>query len=97
MTEDLLRRHVGPVLAVGPGAPDDYELSDNLLVAVDSHSLRTSLLDVARAWMTTFGGTVELFEAMTRPSAVGSDPGKSRVASRAGSHPLRTGIGGRIA
>ena len=69
MTEDLLRRHVGPVLAVGPGVPDDYELADNLLVAVDSHSLRTSLLDVAKAWLTTFGGTVELFEAMTRSSA----------------------------
>jgi nucleotide-binding universal stress UspA family protein len=69
MTEDLLRRHVGPVLAVGPGVPDDYEVGGKLLVAVDSHSLRTALLDVARAWLTTFGGTVELFEAVTRSSA----------------------------
>ena len=65
MTEDLLRRHVARVLAVGPGVPDDYELDDNLLVAVDGHRW-TALLDVAKAWLKTFGGTVELFEAMTR-------------------------------
>ena len=71
MTEDLLRRHVGPVLAIGPGVPEDYEWADNLLVGVDSHASRSVLLDVARAWLTTFGGSVELFEAVarSRPSA----------------------------
>jgi nucleotide-binding universal stress UspA family protein len=66
MTEDLLSRHAGPVLAVGPHVPDAYELSDNLIVAIDEFSIGTSLLDSARAWQETFGGTVELFEAVTR-------------------------------
>ena len=68
-TEDLLRRHVGPVLAIGPGVPEDYKPGDSLVVGVDAHAARSSLLDVARSWLTTFGGSVELFEAITRTSA----------------------------
>ncbi len=69
MTEDLLRRHVGPMLAIGPDVPDEYELADKLVVGIDESSLRTSLLDVSIEWQTTFGGTVELFEAITLGSA----------------------------
>ena len=69
MTEELLRRHVGPMLAIGPDVPDEYELGDKLLVAIDESSLRTSLLDVSLHWQTTFGGTLELFEAITLGSA----------------------------
>jgi nucleotide-binding universal stress UspA family protein len=68
MTEDLLARHVGPMLAVGPHVPDAYELSDNLIVAIDEFSIGTSLIDTARAWQETFGGTVDVFEAVTRRS-----------------------------
>jgi nucleotide-binding universal stress UspA family protein len=68
MTEELLRRHVGPMLAIGPEVPDEYALADKLVVAIDHSSVGTSLLDVSIAWQTTFGGTVELFEAITRDS-----------------------------
>ena len=68
MTEDLLHRHVGSILAIGPHVPDAYELSDNLLVAIDEFSIGTSLIDASEAWQSTFGGTVELFEAITRRS-----------------------------
>jgi nucleotide-binding universal stress UspA family protein len=69
MTEDLLRRHVGAMLAIGPDVPDDYELADKLVVCIDERSLHTSLLEVSVAWQTTFGGTVELFEAIAGGSA----------------------------
>ena len=61
-----MRRHVGPMLAIGPGVPTDYMPGEKLVVGVDSHALRSSLLDVASAWHATFGGKVELFEAVTR-------------------------------
>src|SRR5262245_56878245 len=35
MTEELLRRHPGPMLAIGPAVEDDYEVAGTLLVAVD--------------------------------------------------------------
>jgi nucleotide-binding universal stress UspA family protein len=70
MAEDLLRRHVGPMFTIGPGVPDDYALGDNLLVAVDKSVLRTPLLAAAIRWAATFGGTVELFEAVTRGSSL---------------------------
>jgi len=68
MTEELVRRHVGPMLAIGPAVADDYELGGTLLVGIDAETVRTSLLDVSLAWQTTFGGTIELTEAVTRDS-----------------------------
>jgi nucleotide-binding universal stress UspA family protein len=69
MTEELLRRHVGPMLAIGPDVADDFEPGDGLLVAIDETSRGTALVSVSIAWQTTFGGNVELFEAITRGSA----------------------------
>jgi nucleotide-binding universal stress UspA family protein len=71
MTDDLLHHHLGPVLVVGPRVDHDVALSDNLLVGVDEYALESSLFDVANAWQLTFGGTIELFEAVvrTRPTA----------------------------
>ena len=69
MTEELLRQHAGPMFAVGPDVPDDNEPSDHLLVSVDADALHTPLLAVSAAWQATFGGTVELFEAVTKGSA----------------------------
>jgi hypothetical protein len=68
MTEELLRRHVGLMLAIGPDVPDDYQLDDTLIVAIDEESVQTSILDAAASWQATFGGEVELFEAVTRDS-----------------------------
>jgi nucleotide-binding universal stress UspA family protein len=56
------------MLAIGPDVPDDYQLGATLMVAIDEESVHTSLLDAAASWQATFGGTVELFEAVTRGS-----------------------------
>jgi len=69
MTEELLRRHAGAMLAIGPDVPEDYEPGDKLLVAIDEAAMHTSLLDVSAAWQATFGGAVELFEAVSGGSA----------------------------
>lgn len=71
MTEELLRHHAGPILAIGPEVADDYELTGTLLVGIDAEAVRSSLLDVSLAWQQTFGGTIELIEAITRSSAEG--------------------------
>jgi nucleotide-binding universal stress UspA family protein len=68
MTEELVRHHVGPMLAIGPRVTDAYEVGDTLLVAVDAEGLHKSLLDAGSTWQTTFGGNIDLFEAITRPS-----------------------------
>jgi len=64
MADDLLRRLARPILAVGPHVDAGITISDTLLVAVDSFSLRTELPSTAAAWRTTFGGSIELFEAV---------------------------------
>ena len=71
MTDDLLHRHTAPILVVGPRVDHDAELGDNLLVCVDEFALESSLLEAATAWQQTFGGNIELFEAVVRtaPSA----------------------------
>jgi nucleotide-binding universal stress UspA family protein len=68
MTEELVRHHAGPMLAIGPSVTDDYEVGETLLVAIDAAGLRASLLDACTRWRNTFGGNIELFEAVTGPS-----------------------------
>jgi len=62
MTDELLRRHRGPILIVGPRVDPHVELGDDLIVGLDDFARHTSLLDVAKAWKSTFGGTVDEFE-----------------------------------
>lgn len=69
MTDELLQRHKGPMLIVGPGVDPDRPLGDDLVVGMDQFARGTALLDTARAWQSTFGGSFEVFEV---PKA--SDP-----------------------
>lgn len=71
MTDDVLHHHSGPVLVVGPRVDHDALLSDNLLVCIDKFALESSLLEVAHAWQSTFGGRVELFEAVVGMASTG--------------------------
>jgi nucleotide-binding universal stress UspA family protein len=66
-----LHHHSGPVLVVGPRVDHDALLSDNLLVCIDKFALESSLLEVAHAWQSTFGGRVELFEAVVGMASTG--------------------------
>jgi nucleotide-binding universal stress UspA family protein len=64
MTDDLLRRVARPILAIGPSVDPTSAPSDNLLVAVDAFTLKTSLPAAVGTWQASFGGTVELVEAV---------------------------------
>jgi nucleotide-binding universal stress UspA family protein len=93
MTEELLRRHGGPMLAIGPDVPDDYELGEQLLVAIDEGTVNTALLEVSAAWQATFGGTIELFEAVTRGAgAVAIEPTSELRAAKASLRTARTTV-----
>ncbi len=62
MTDELLHRHQGPALIVGPNVAPDCMLGDQLIVGMDEFARGTALLETARAWQSTFGGDLDVFE-----------------------------------
>lgn len=63
MTDELLTRRAGPVFAVGPHFEGD-SVKDELIVCIDEHSGRTSLLRWAAMWKATFDARVTLLEVV---------------------------------
>lgn len=78
VAEDVIRRHGGPVLLVGPSADiGAVPLDGRVLVCLDGSALAEQVLPLARRWAEAFGMGLELVQVVAPGAGGGHSPAGS--------------------